>query len=281
MGKITKYLLLDGLFRGEGSAILSAVSLVVSISLIFESKISWDFLLVIFLLATAIYFFDFFDDSQDDNLKYLSEKKVLVKKSSLFKTFTFALLLICFLLVLYFGNYKSIIFLLLMIAAGLFYPTYFKPLTKKYCGFKDIYVALAWNIFSINYFIYYSFGFSWGLVVFLVFMFLRDLMGASYCDIKDIDRDKNNSLKTLVVILGTSKYFVFNYLLNITSIIFLIIGVTNHILPPVMIYLLIPICITFALISISRKLNRYPSLIIDIEYILWMSILLIVRALHV
>lgn len=273
MTQSVKNLIKDALIRGEMLAALSAVALMASISLIFKVAITWDFVVIVLLLSVAVYFFDFFDDATDFNFTQNSEETIVKKDKKYFKFITFILIIICLPIAYIFSSIWSLLYLIMLISLGILYPLYFKKLTKKIVGFKDFYVALSWVIFELFFFVYYSYDEKFVILFFLLFMFTRDFMGASYCDIKDIGLDKKNKLLTLASTLGKNNLVSALSVINILSLIVLFIGLVFNILPQAMTILFLPILITMLLIYIAKNKDEFPSYYIDLEYCIWFLIL--------
>lgn len=275
MSKSVKNLIKDALVRGEMLAALSAVALMASISLIFRITITWDFIVIVLLLSVAVYFFDFFDDASDFNFTQESEEKVVKKDKTYFKFITFALIITCVIITYLFSSMWSLLYLILLVGLGTLYPLYFKNFTKKIVGFKDFYVAFAWVIFELFFFIYYSYDEKTIILLFLIFMFTRDFMGASYCDLKDVKLDKKNGLLTFASTLGNSKLILVLLIVNVLSLIILFFGLRFDIFPQTMIILYLPIVITTLLIYVANKKKSFPSYYIDLEYCVWFLLLIL------
>jgi len=228
------------------------------------------------LLSLAVYFFDFFDDATDYNFTQNNEKAVVKRNTIFFKLITAVLILSCLVISYFYSTSWATLYLLLLVGLGILYPIYFKKLTKKYVGFKDIYVAVAWVLFEFFFFVYYPFGNLTTIIFLLLFMFTRDLMGASYCDIKDIELDKQNKLLTFASILGKNNLVKYLLAFNVISLILLSVGNVFGFLPSISAYLVIPILIITMLILIAKRRNKYPSFYIDLEYCIWFLLLIIV-----
>ena len=275
MSKSVKNLIKDALVRGEMLAALSAVALMASISLIFRITITWDFIVIVLLLSVAVYFFDFFDDASDFNFTQESEEKVVKKDKTYFKFITLALIITCLIIAYLFGSMWSLLYLILLVGLGTLYPLYFKNFTKKIVGFKDFYVAFAWVIFELFFFVYYSYDEKTIILLFLIFMFTRDFMGASYCDLKDVKLDKKNGLLTFASTLGNSKLILVLFIFNVLSLIILFFGLRFDIFPQTMTILYLPVAMTTLLIYVAKRKNLFPSYYIDLEYCVWFLLLIL------
>jgi 4-hydroxybenzoate polyprenyltransferase len=248
--------------------LFGALAEIYAISLIFNLPLTWDFVLFILAISSFQYFYDSIKEAFKVDF---SIKKIFNFKAISLLFFILVMIAIMFYLVLKNGTILSLYFLLVLIILGILYPILLKPLTKKIVGFKDFYVPLGWNLFVLFYFVYYSIPISIGIIIFMIFVYLRDLVNASYCDIEDIKEDKSKGLKTLAVVFGKRKIVYFLQILNIGSIVLLL--ASYSILPKVALFLLIPILITMLLISVAKRL-RWKNFVVDIEYIIWLIVIL-------
>jgi 4-hydroxybenzoate polyprenyltransferase len=196
---------------------VGAVSAVFVSAVLLGIKITWDGLLAVYLFVQPIYSYDRLAGLKKDFLTN-PERSQYVQKS--IKTILFIIIshIMLFVgLLLYFGKIFNLIFGLGLLAFGLLYNKYFKKITKKIIAFKNFFVATFWVLFVLFMAVYYSFPLTnLGLLLILIFVFLKTLIMQIFFDIKDIESDKKENLLTLPIILGKEKI---TKLLNIGAII--------------------------------------------------------------
>jgi len=253
--------ILGSLLRGLIIA-FSAVVEIFAIALLFDKKITIDFFVLIFSLALTVYSFDFIKEYSESlkvaniNIKYLY-------------TIPICFVIIFLTISLIFGNFFSFLFSISILMFGLLYDLFFKKITKLIPAFKDIFVALNWNMILWLFLIYYGYNLNIGFFLLFIFVFLRDSVNASFCDLKDFVSDGKQKLSTLVHVLGKEKLFLFLQVLNILSVILLIIFSTFRLVPFLSLALIVPVIITSVLLIYSKSNKNYSPYFVDIEYYFW------------
>lgn len=267
--KITRIIWSD-IVRGIFIA-LGAVAEIYAVALLFDKNITIDFLIIVFCLASAIYYFDFF-----------TEDKKMKKENSGFNVFfivPIVFIIIFLFLIIVHGNIFSILFAILLLILGLSYDPYFKKLTTKIIGFKDFFVALSWNTMLWLFIIYYNYNLIWGYFLFLIFVFSRDFVNASFCDLKDLKTDKKNKLFTIVELLKERKSIILFQLVNCFSVIMLIFFSYLKLFPIYSLSLIVPIIITSIFILNAYKIKIYSPYFVDVEYFLWPASIILFKIL--
>lgn len=196
----------NGHFQTWGS-----LAIVISAGQLLNIKITSDLLLIVYLSFYLLYLHDRYRCIEIDSLtnpKRSEHIKIIYKY---IPTIIVAGLLALLSLLYYYGNIYSSVFVAAITALGFLYPLYFKNLTKKIVAFKNFYVSSVFSILVILPNIYYQIPLSNNLLVvlaiILVFTFLRGLMMQFFLDLKDIEGDKKEGLKTLGVLLGKENVF--------------------------------------------------------------------------
>jgi len=237
---------------------LCAPAIILSSAIILSKPVSIIFLVIIYFAALLIYVADYFSEN---------------KKGPFIFLFLGSVGIIPIVITLLTANAKSFFFLLLIIFLGIAYPYFFKKFTDRILGFKDIFVAICWNLIVPFYFIFNNYVFSLSLLFFLVFLFLRTLVDISFCDIKDIKEDKTKGLKTFAVYFGKEKMIVFLQILNFISILILFLGMLSKIFPNFTILLLLPVGLSIWQISKSKYNSNFSTILVDLEFFLWPLVL--------
>ncbi len=186
------------IFYGGYFAPLGSPCLIVSTSIILNIKIALPILLISYLLPLMIYSYDYYKDI-DKDIKNSSERAIFLKKKADNYPFIFGFyfLLLISLLVLY-ANYSMIAFIVAIMAGGILYNVVLKDLTKKIPAFKNVFTASIWAMVGAFFpLLYYSIGMNLSFIIVFLLIFLRTMINVIFFDLKDIDNDKSDGLKTL------------------------------------------------------------------------------------
>ena len=247
-----------------------AVAEIIAISIIFSFEVTTSFYLIVLFLIVSIYLWDF-----------LQEYKYKLRKtySNILLLLIAVTVIAYFYLVLSFKEYTIIAPLLLLFVAGMLYNSLFKKITSKLVGFKDLFVVVCWNaliallLFSKNTDVL-------PMVFFLVFVFLRDFINITFCDIKDVATDSKNKLRTFAVTIGMDNLFRTILMLGVVSFLVLWLGVFKGFLPDAAKMLFFPVILSEILLIYSKKYKNYSPNIVDLEYFAWLLFVLLGRELR-
>jgi len=181
---------------------------------------------------------------------------------------------------MFYTNLKIIIFSIIFLIIGIFYTQRFKKLTKRVLGFKNLYISASFGLLTILVGLYYA-VFNWSVFFIFLFIFLRIFINTVFCDIKDIESDKDEGLKTFPVIFGKEKTLNLLHILNPLSFLPIIIGVYLNILPGIAIILLIFYFYDLYYLKKSEdkntNVNNFLYVIPDIEVLLWPIVLILTK----
>ncbi len=268
-------------------AALCSPCFIVSTSIILDIKISLPMLLISYLLPLIIYSYDYYKDI-DKDIKNSSERATFLKKKAdrYPFVFTFYSLFLVSLLVLY-SNWGMVVFIAAIMAGGILYNVVLKNLTKKIPAFKNMFTALTWALVGAFFpLFYYSMGINLSFIIAFLFIFMRVMNNVMFFDLKDMENDMSEGLKTLPVMLGKKGAINVLHALNIISFIPLIIGVYFNIIDIRGIFLLIFLFYSYfyinkANLASSNELEKTAHTLADLEFILWPVVLIIVQFLNI
>jgi 4-hydroxybenzoate polyprenyltransferase len=240
-----------------------------------NQKINLLLLFLAYLISQIVYSYNHLIEAKKDiesnseRAKYLLETKKEKKAKIEFFIYCLFLLITLFLL----KKTELLIFVLIIVIAGIFYTLFFKSLTKKVLGFKNLYVSFTWT-FSLQLLIGMYYGiFNNIMIILFLFIFLRCMVNGIFFDLKDIKTDKNEGLKTLPVALGQEKTLYFLHIINFISFIPILFGVFKNILPFYSLSLFIFFFYSFYYLRVAEKgksnLNFLSYVMVDAEHILW------------
>ncbi len=240
---------------------VGAITEIYAISLIFGFRITFPFALATLIIISLIYVWDFF---QEYSYEIKRIHRISILTSIILLTFSYLATL------LFIDSILSSIFLSILLVMSFFYNSYFKPITKRFPAFKDIFVVFCWNILILVLFLINNISNAGMICLFLLFVLSRDFVNVTYCDLKDISSDKKNKLKTLAAEVGVNGMIKINIFVSLLSVIFLISGYYSGIFPKTILFLIIPVIFTTILILLSHNRRSYSPTNVDFEYIGWL-----------
>jgi len=258
---------------------LSSISISLCTMLLLDLQIRWEFLLIVYLGTLSIYRYNHYKEIKLDELSNSGRTNHLKKYEKIlpFTIFIFAILFFVFLI--YYGNLKSIFFGIILLLLGFFFTDIFKKATRVVIGFKSFYTSFSFSLLILFTTTYCSYQINKIALFFLLFCFLRFLIGTSYCDIKDIQNDKKRNLLTLPIILGNERFLTLIQLINLASLSFIVIAIFLHIFPIYTLVLSFAFFYSFYYIVKSHDTSYcFDSLfavIVDGEFIYWPFLFLI------
>lgn len=276
--KIIKFLWNEFIYGGHLHS-LGVVGIVFTSALVLEVKISWDFLLIVYLGLHSMYLYNRFKEFKVDLLTNPRRTQYLKKYVQKIPLIIICLLIILIGIMFYFGNRPALIFGIFLLTMGIFYSQFLKKLTKKMICLKNFFIALMFSSLVILLFIYYSYDWTLGLILIFLFIFLRVFNNTIFFDIKDIESDRKKGLLTLPVMLEKRKLFHFLSIINILSGIPIILGFFLKVFPIFSLLFLLTIPYSFYYFKKSKEpktdLNYLSYVIADGEYLFWVSIILV------
>jgi len=257
---------------------LGAEGIIIATILLLNEKLSWDYPLIIYLVAYVSYLYNRYKEINKDILTN-PERTQHFKK---YAKFTLLIISCIFLILLGILIYSKKVFflpfLLLLFFGGLFYTFYFKKLTKKIAGFKNFYVATEWTLPIALLPIYYSFSFSFSLCLIIILVYLKTFIINSYFDIKDIESDQKENLLTFPVIIGVKKCLFFLKTLTLLFSLIVILGIWSKLLPLSAFFLFLTIPFNFYIFKqTEKKIISFSKLyfLAGSEFVFWPVLVLI------
>ena len=252
---------------------LGAAGIVWSVVIILEESANWQILVIAYLISQIIYNYDHSKKGKKDLRTNPERTKHLQKTEKWFLFIFLFYLLLCFSLLVMFANLSTFLFALFLMITGVFYTDFFKKITGKMFGFKNFYVALLWAAGSLLPLFYYSYNFNWLFVLFFFYIFLRSYLNAVFFDIKDMEDDKTERLKTLPIIFGKEATLRCLYLVNLFSFLPLFVAVYLEIFPVFALFLTLFFFHSFYYLKKARnadlkKIRHTSYIMVDGEDIL-------------
>jgi 4-hydroxybenzoate polyprenyltransferase len=253
---------------------LASVTIILSIALFLNINLDLQVLAIAYLLPLMVYSYDYYKDLEKD-VATNPERAEHVSRG--LKTYPIKLaasgaLLILLLVVSM--NIKLILFMLILVAAGALYGK-FKSLTKIVVGFKNVYTALIWASFGAFLLLfYYSMDFSLVFVLLFMLVFLKTLLNIIFFDLKDIEADRENGIKTVPVLIGKDSTLKLLQYLNILAFLPLIAGVVLGLLPVYSLIMLLFWAYDYYYLKNAedidgKGLRTTSCMMADIEFVIW------------
>jgi len=254
---------------------LGSVSVVFTSAILLNIKITWDFLLIIYLGAQSIYWYYQIQDMEYDyltNFERCSHIKKYIKVIPYLIIFFIVFLII---ILLCFNKLFVLLLYLSLLLVSAFYNNFFKILTKKIIGFKNLFIAFTETFLIFLLIVYYSFDLNLSVFLVLIFVYLRWLANTIFLDTKDIESDKKKGLLTIAIILK-EKLVYFLKLITLLATLPIFIGVFWELLPKFSLLLVFTVPYTFYYLNIFRKQTGKISYILaDMEFFLWSVFILL------
>lgn len=268
-----KFFLKNEFIYGGHLVSLVSPSLAFVTMMLFNMALAWEFLIIAYLGTYCIYNYDRYRGVNVDNSSNLKRSSHIQKNLKIRYLVLVGYGTLFFILLSLFSSIQSIIFGSFLLMLGILYADIFKKYTSKIIGFKNLYTSFSFSLLVIFTAIYCNYTIGWAFLVFFAFVFLHFIVDTSFCDIKDMDSDKKQNLKTLPIYFGKQKFLTFLNLLNIISFVILFIAVVINIVQPIAIALIV-FCL-YRIYYINKAKNskadiqHLSSVVVDAEYFFW------------
>ncbi|MFH1661625.1 MAG: UbiA family prenyltransferase [Candidatus Falkowbacteria bacterium] len=280
MLKIKKYLKLifKEIIYGGHLFSFGAISIIYTISILLNIKITWDCLLIIYLGTHSVYLYNRYKELKEDK-KTNPERVLYIKKNiKIIPYIIFASLAIFIFTLLLFNKTVVLLFTIALLIFGFLYSLVFKNFTKKIVGFKNFFVSLMWALLAVVLIIYYNYPFNLPFLLIVLFIILRIFSHEVMSDMKDFKGDKEKKLLVFPGIIAKHKLIFFLILISTLSFIPLLIGLHFGLFPnySTILLLLLPYSYYYLFrLNSEKATNRFVyDIIIDGEYILWFPLIL-------
>jgi 4-hydroxybenzoate polyprenyltransferase len=265
---------------------LGAPMMVLFVSILLNIHVSLQLLFIAYLAPLIVYSVDYHKSMEKDKETNPGRSSYLSTRSGVYPYLIafYTLLLLASLILFARGGLMLLIIALAI--CGVLYSTVFKGLTKKLPGFKNVFTSAVWAsgcAFGLP--MYYSMPFEavFGLV--FLFMLVRGLSNNIFFDLKDIESDAAEGLKTLPVLLGERRMTILLLALDIAALPILLLGVYLGQLPMYALSMIALVFSTFLYLSLVNsgegKRMGYPYyLLADVEVLFWPVALVIGKMIY-
>jgi len=278
--KVLKLILNEFIYGGHLQS-LGAASIVFISSILFGVRMTWDILFVAYLLFYIPYLYNRFKEINIDRLTNLQRTQHVSKYVKFIPIILYFVIFILVVSLVYFSNLGALIFGLLLLIFGILYTLIFKKLTQKVPLLKNFYVSIFFTLLIFLPIIYYSYPLKTVLIVsglvLGLFIFLKTFLSQIFLDIKDIESDKKDGLRTFPIIIGKEKTLIilsiFNFLITVTVPI--IFSLYLNIFPKLILMFIFTIPFDFYCYSLAKKEKYFGYILQSGEFLLWLFLILI------
>jgi len=278
--KVLKLIFNEFIYGGH-LQLLGAASVVFISALLLKIKISWDILLISYLIFYPVYLYNRF---KEINIDYLTNPERTQHFRRYLKlipaVLTFAVLILISGLA-YFANTKALIFSLFLFVFGILYTIIFKRVTKKIYLFKNLYVSAFYFLLVFFPIIYYFYLLKTSLVISALvlgmFIFFKAFIVQIFLDIKDIESDRKEGLRTFPIIIGKEKTLIILSISNliVTITVPIIFSLYLNIFSKLILMLIFTIPFDFYCYSLAKKEKYFGYILQSGEFLLWLFLILI------
>lgn len=256
-------------------------SLMLVMTILTNNEINLIAITLAYLIPLVVYSYNYLSEMDDDLITNSEKVEYLKKRKKAVPHLLLIYSIIAVLLIAIMNNINIIIFLLIIVSGGILYTTIFKVLTRYIIGFKSIFTTALWAYYGTFFTIFlYALDIDLLVIFISILMFLKLFINAIFFDIKDIQSDKNNGLKTIPIILGKQKTTMVMNCINVLAVILLIVGIGIGALPAYAIVLSIFFIYTYYYVNKGKSADRqqllnYTYVMSDAEYFFWPIVLII------
>lgn len=188
---------------------LGAVSITYITGFFLNINLQLDSLIISYFLSYPIYIFNRWKEIEIDSITNLERTVHFRKYINKIPLIFYFSIIILLLTLLFFGNLNTLIFGIILLFFGILYTTHFKKITRVIPLFKNMCVALSFTLlifFAITYHGVSLQEINKNILLFLIiFIFSKAFLMQILLDLKDVEGDKIEKLKTLSVLIGKEK----------------------------------------------------------------------------
>lgn len=252
---------------------VGASSIVFTAAVLLGAKITWDFLIIVYLGMHSAYLFNRFKEIKKDYLTNPERTSYLESRIKSLKLIILLYICSLFSFLIYFNGIKFLFFAFILFILSFVYSIYFKKFTKDIIGFKNFFVSLMWSFLVIMFYYYYSYPLNVAGFFIMFFVYLRLFIHESFCDIKDIESDNKEKLLTFPIVLGKEKLIEILHIVNIVAIIPVALGVYFRFFPLYSVVLFLTVPYTIYYLKKAEKLDYNQTFLYNVlgdgEFIFW------------
>ncbi len=273
----------DEMIYGGYFAAFAGPAFLITVSILTNTNVNLPLLIISFLIPLMVYSYDYYKDMDKDEDSNLERAAHYNKKSKIYPYLMISYVSLLTILLILYSSLEMIIFILVLIMVGVLYTVGLKKrFTQKIPAFKNIYTTLTWSLagtFSIPF--YYSLHLNLSYILIFLCIFLKFLPNTIFFDLKDINSDLKDGLKTIPVLIGKQRTIKLLHKLNIIAFIPLFIGIYLKVIPLfavilILFYFYSVYYINKAKKSDDKELRMVSYTLADGEFVILWPLLLII-----
>ena len=253
---------------------LGALSVVFLTSLLFKSSLTWDIFLVTYLTFYPIYIYNRTREASVDFVTNPQRTEHVKKSMRILRILFWVCLLGAFGLFVRFSEPWGILFGAGIFLFGILYTEFFKKRTEHIPGLKNFYVALVFALLVFFPNLYYGSTFSSlflkGAGVLALFIFFKGVVWQIFLDVKDIESDTQQNLRTFPILLGREK------ILRLLPFLGLIATMPVFFLPRQFLSLFFVLPFNWYTYSLGKRGSYNGYTLASFEMLLWSLLVLLV-----
>ncbi|MDP2820974.1 MAG: UbiA family prenyltransferase [bacterium] len=277
--KKTLELIWKEFFYGGHMQCVGTLAIVLVTAMLFKIKITWDCLIICYLMFYPMYLYNRFREIEIDSLTNPERTNYLKSYISKTPIIIFFIVLVLVFMMLRFTNLFTTIFGLLLLFLGLFYSEGVKKFTRFIPLLKNFYVGGFFAVLVIFPALYYNFHFNTAalklsLFLFFILIFLKGIIMQIFLDIKDIEGDGQEGLKTLGVLAGKEKTITAIKILNVFLVLpIIVICVLLKIFPLEFLSLILVVPLDFYLLDSLKYKNYFTFIVVSGIFLFWLILI--------
>jgi 4-hydroxybenzoate polyprenyltransferase len=219
--------------------------------------IDYPLLVMAYFTPVIVYSYDHYRDLRQDMRCNPDRAHYLEKKERYYKYIILAYIVILFASIVVGDepDWLVAIFITILVGGGLLYASTSKYFTKYVPAYKNIYVSLEWAVAGTFLFeVYNQSPISALTLLMFLFIFLKYMTNTIFCDLKDIDTDRERGLKTVPVMIGYENTIGVLCCLSGVALFPIVYGVSTGSLPAAVLLFTV-----FALYDLTYILSAYKN----------------------
>lgn len=278
--------LYSGLVFGGHITSLGALSIVLSAYLITGVEPAPEAIAIAYLMPLIAYCINYYKELEKDALTNPERVMYLSRRVKVYPVLIAAYVILLILLLAASMNIYLISFVLALVVLSALYDRLFKGLTRTVPGFKNVFTSAIWASGTFIVVFYHHLDLSYAIILLVLFIFLRIFINTIFCDLKDMESDKAEGLKTYPVILGKARLLQYLKVLNGLSCLLIIAGIVTGIFPVYAVAFFISLLYAACYLNIAETadvdgIRLMASKVVDLEVLLWPAALYICMGLAI
>ena len=210
---------------------LSGSAIVLSAMFFMNVPIRWEFCIIAYFLTQTAYTYNHYREFKKDSSVDSKRVRHLRRYGCFFPFLVFSYGLSYSVALISSGSSLSIVFGFVFLGIGLIYTEVIKSLTQRIIGLKSFYTSFSLALLVMFTAVYCGHALDVSVIVFSLFLFLNMSINTTFYDLKDMETDKKDGLKTLPLVLGKYRFLKLLHVLNIIAILPVVFGVWYGALP--------------------------------------------------